>query len=48
MKAQNILPTLREAYNKELEKHDVLIMPTTKTTAHKLPPGHISTKGRLQ
>ena len=42
-KAQNLVPVLREAYDKALEEVDILIMPTTPMKAMPLPPKNPTT-----
>ena len=37
-KAQNLTRRLTKAYDEALEKHDILVMPTTPQTAHEIPP----------
>jgi amidase len=37
-KAQNLRRRLRAAYNKALDEHDLLLMPTTRVMASKIPP----------
>ena len=45
-RAINKIPTLKKAYNKELEVYDVLIMPTTPFVAPKLPAKDVNVSGK--
>ena len=46
-KSQNLMKLAREEYNKVFADYDVLIMPTTKSKAPKLPTGDVPIGGKI-
>ena len=47
MKGANVTRTLTKEYNKVLDKYDVLVMPTIRFKAPKLPGPDITVRGRI-